>query len=135
MLSNGSRTRAVTSTTARRTQSGLTRGMIGAACFFFFLRAAMSGSFRFGEARSSAFRLRRANCLHDLLHGIPIAICRGHAELLLELAEVTNGVHLPAIETEDESAFDGDDFCHPIGVGRKSQWETRLFAERLRQHI
>src|SRR2546423_10145515 len=128
MLSNGRRTRVVANTTARRTQS-VVRGTMAVLGCFFLVRAAMTGRIRFGEARSSAFRLLRGERLQHLLDRCPIPVRRGDAQLFLELAEITDRFHFAAIEAEDESPLDGDDLCEPVVVGRQTKRECRPFPQ------
>ena len=54
--------------------------------------------------------------LRNFLNCIPTA-CRGsYTEELLDLAEIADRLHLPAIQTEDESAFDRNDLHQPVTV-------------------
>ena len=50
-----------------------------------------------------------AKGFHDFLDRVPIASGGWHAQELLDLAQVTNRFHLPAIQTQDESLVDCND--------------------------
>jgi hypothetical protein len=62
-----------------------------------------------GEALSSKPELRVVKNLRDLLNCIPIAGRRCDAEFFLDLAEVADRLHLPAIQTQNESVLDRND--------------------------
>ena len=46
---------------------------------------------------------------HDFFDRVPIARGCGHAEELLELAEVADRLHLTMVQAQDESALDRND--------------------------
>src|ERR1051325_12180283 len=48
---------------------------------------------------------------------VPITVCGGNAEELLDLAEINDRFHLPSIKTENESVLDRDDLEQPLIVG------------------
>ena len=74
-------------------------------------------------------RLRRTLCVakkfYDLLDGIPVACCRRDTQELLDLAEIADCFHLPAIQTQDESVLDRNDLDQPVVVRRQGERERR----------
>jgi hypothetical protein len=65
-------------------------------------------------------RLTFRQNLHDFLDGVPIARGGRHTEELLEFAKVADRLHLPAIQTENESALDRNHFEQPVVVRRQT---------------
>src|SRR5215472_7891597 len=55
-----------------------------------------------------------AQKFHDFLDRVPIARRNGNAEDLLELPEITDGFHLAAVQSENESALDRNDLQQPL---------------------
>ena len=54
--------------------------------------------------------------LRDFLDRVPIARGDRHTQALLDLAEVADRLHLPTIQTQDESVLDGNDLQQPVIV-------------------
>src|SRR5437899_12268692 len=73
--------------------------------------------------------------IDDLLNYIPITVCRGNAEQLLELAQVTDCLHFAAVNAENETALNRDDLSEPVGVGGQTDWQRRRFAKRFVHHV
>src|SRR5204863_7285967 len=73
--------------------------------------------------------------IDDLLNYIPITVCRGNAEQLLELAQVTDRFHFAAVNAKDETALNRDDLSEPVGGGGQAKWKRRRLAERFVHHV
>src|SRR6202030_59587 len=87
---------------------------------FAFRTAAVSDARRKKSYRSEvALRMTFGfKNLHDFLDRIPIATGARHIEKFLDLAEVADRFHLPAIETQDESVLDRNGFQEPLVIRR-----------------
>ena len=59
------------------------------------------------------------------MDGIPITVRAWNTEELLNLSEVTDRFHVPAIETQNKSAFDSNDLEQPVGGRRQSERKRR----------
>lgn len=65
---------------------------------------------RGSRSRVFQFMLNRAKNLDDFLNCVPVTDCTGDAEDLLDLAKVTDCFHLPAVNAENESTSNSNDF-------------------------
>src|SRR5262249_21243557 len=60
---------------------------------------------------------------YHFLDRAPTACGGRHTEKLFDFSEVTDRLHLPAIQTEDESSLDRNDLQQPIIVRRQTEKE------------
>src|SRR6266581_7457024 len=65
----------------------------------------------------------------DFLDRVPVARGDWHTEALLDLAEVTERLHLPTIQTQDESVVDRNDFQEPLVVRGQTERKRRHSAK------
>jgi hypothetical protein len=63
---------------------------------------------------------RLAKNFHDFVDRVPTARGDRHTQALLDLAEVADRFHLPAIQTQDESVLDRNDLQQPVEWSQKN---------------
>ena len=70
------------------------------------------------RSRTSDVRGRSSSAknLHDFFDRVPIARGDRHTEKLLNLTQVADRLHLPTVQTQNESALDGNDLHQPVIV-------------------
>ena len=78
--------------------------------------------------RSEAFLSFVFQNPHDGHDGVPVSRRRGHAEQFVELAQVADRFHVPAVHSEDESLLRCDDAQEPFAVARKADGQRSLNA-------
>ena len=78
--------------------------------------------------------LRREN-FHHFLDCVPVSIGSWHAQELLDFAEVTDRLHLPAIETQNESILDRNDLKQPVFLRGQREGNSRRCRWPFGQHI
>ena len=83
-------------------------------------------------------RLQRTLCVakkfYDLLDGIPVACCRRDTQELLDLAEITDRLHLASIQTQDEFFSDRNNFQQPLILRREVERQWRRRCNSFRRH-
>src|SRR5438034_3610862 len=79
---------------------------------------------RVTRSTSNLGRRVRKN-LHHLLNSIPITGRGWHAEELLDLAQIADRLHLPTIQTQDESVLDRNDLQQPLIIRGQSERQRR----------
>jgi len=65
---------------------------------------------------------------------IPVPRCRGCAVQLVDLAQITDGLHVPAVHPKYELPSRLHNPHQPLPIGRKYDWERILDAARFRQN-
>src|SRR5438132_11348941 len=73
--------------------------------------------------------------LRDFVDRVPIARGGGHAEELLDFAEVADRFHLPTIQTQNKSVFDRNDLQQPLIVRGQTERKRRQRLKSFRQHV
>jgi hypothetical protein len=58
---------------------------------------------------------------HDFLDRVPIASGDRHTQAFLDPAEVADRLHLPTIQTQDESVLDRNDLQQPVTLRRQTE--------------
>ena len=76
----------------------------------------MKAGRNFATVPGSLISLGNPQDFRDFLDRVPTAGGDRHTEELLDLAEVADRFHLPAIQTQDESVLDRNDLQQPVIV-------------------
>ena len=83
-----------------------------------WLNRAVLGPQAVGPNLSMRWLLSVIENFSDLFNRVPIAISDWDAQELLDLTEIADRFHLPAIQAQDESVLDRNDFQQPVLVRR-----------------
>src|ERR1700682_1334815 len=87
------------------------------------------------QALNSKPGLRIVKNLRHLLNCIPIAGRRCYPEFFLDLAEVADRLHLPTIQTQNESVLDRNDLQQPVIVRGQTERKRRRRAKWFVQDV
>ncbi len=66
---------------------------------------------------------------YDLLDRVPITSRRCDAKFFLDLAKIADRLHLPTIQTENESVLDRNDLQQPVLIRRQDREEDKTARE------
>ena len=78
--------------------------------------------------------LRAAKNLYDFFNRVPTAVRSWNAKQFLDFAKITDRLHLPAIQADDEFVLDRDDLQEPFVSGRQIKRKRKVFLRTFVQH-